>query len=55
MLFTVGTKIVPLHALCGEWQQIMVDGKKYVIIVGTPAKAEAVCSLLNASQRGQSQ
>jgi hypothetical protein len=46
-MYTVGKQAVPLHVLCGEWWEILLDGVRYCLIVGNRQKAEQVVKQLN--------
>ena len=49
--YTVGKNRVPLHALCGEWTEVLrPDGSVLTVIVGDRNKAAVVCMLLNGDK-----
>jgi hypothetical protein len=40
-------KIVPLHVLCGEFQEILCEGTRFCVIAGDSSRAEIVVEALN--------
>jgi hypothetical protein len=49
-MYSLSTKqVVPLHVLCGEWQEILSsDGTRFCVVVGNKEKAQEVVDELNA-------
>lgn len=46
--YRVGQQVIPLHAICGEWWEILgPNDQRFCVIVGTKEKAQQVANHLN--------